>query len=79
MEETEESGEDRYTRNEEDRTSENEMERSLPTRHEKYRTESGRRTGRCGVGRLSVIRVILLTVGKARAKEKEVYNMVCFV
>ena len=39
------SGEDGYTREKEERTSENKMERRMPTRLEKYWTESLRGDG----------------------------------
>ena len=38
---TEQSADDGYTIKEEGRTTENKMERRVPMRHEKYRTESG--------------------------------------
>ena len=42
---TEESDEGRYTREKEERTTENKMERRMSTRFEKYWTESGRGYG----------------------------------
>ena len=42
---TEESVEGRYTREKEERTTENKMERRMPTIFEKYWTESGRGDG----------------------------------
>ena len=42
---TEESDEGRYTREKEERTAENKMERRMPTRFAKYWTESGRGDG----------------------------------
>ena len=50
---TEESVEGGYIREKELRTTENKIERRMPTRLEKYRAESG--TGRCGEGRSAAI------------------------
>ena len=46
MANTEESVEGRYTREKEERTTENKMERRMPTRFAKYWTESGEETDR---------------------------------
>ena len=51
---TEESDEGRYTKEKEERTTENRMDIHVPTiLEEKYRSESGR-GGRCGEGRSAV-------------------------
>ena len=52
---TEESVEDGYTREKEERMTENKMERHVPTKHEKYLVLARKWTERHGVGRSSVI------------------------
>ena len=52
---TEESVEDRYTREEEEGTTENKMGRRVPTRLEQYWTESGQEDGRHEAWRASVM------------------------
>ena len=66
-----ESVEGRYTREKEERTTENKMERRVSTRFEKYWTESGRGdgTGRCGEERSSVIPATLHD-GKSQRKSR---------
>ena len=69
---TEESVEGRYTREKEERTAENKMERRMPTRFSKYWTESGRGDGQGDVEKKdhqSYRRPYMM--GKARGKEEE--------
>ena len=54
---TEESVEDGYTREKEERTTENKMERRVSTRHEKYWIESGRGDGQGDVEKEDQLRV----------------------
>ena len=66
---TEESDEGRYTREKEERTTENKMERRMPTRFAKYWTESGRGNGQGDVEKKdhqSYLRPDMM--GKARGK-----------
>ena len=70
---TEESVEGRHTSEKEDWTTENKMERRMPTRFEKYGTESGRGDGQGDVEKKdhqSYRRPYMM--GKARGKEEEV-------
>ena len=71
---TEESVESGYTREKEERTTENKMERRVSTRFEKYWTESGRGDGQGDVEKKdhqSYRRSYMM--GKARGKERK-YN-----
>ncbi len=70
---TEESVEGAYTREKEERTTENQMERSVATRFEKYWTESGRGDGQGDVEKKyhQLYRRPYI-MGKARGKEEEV-------
>ena len=74
----EESVEGGYTREKEDRTTENKMERRVSTRFEKYWTESGRGDGQGDVEKKvnQLYRRPYMT-GKARGKEEEevLYNV----
>ena len=68
---TEESVEGRYTREKEERTTENKMERRVSTRFEKYWTENGRGDGQGDVEKKdhqSYRRPYM--IGKARGKER---------
>ena len=74
---TEESIESGYTREKEDRTTENKMERRVSTRSEKYWTESGRGDGQGDVEKKdhqSYRRPYMM--GKARGKTKQKQTMV---
>ena len=72
---TEESVEGRHTRETEERTTENKMERRMPTRFEKYGTESGRGDGQGGVleERSSVIPATLHD-GKSQRKRRRGFS-----
>ena len=69
---TEESVEGGYTREKEERTTENKMERRVSTRFEKYWTESGRGDGQGDVEKKDhqLYRRPYM-MGKARGKEEE--------
>ena len=73
---TEESVEGGYTREKEERTTENKMERHVSTRFEKYWTESGRGDGQGDVEKKDhqLYRRPYM-MGKARAKEEEDKSM----
>ena len=72
---TEESDEGRYTREKEERTTENKMERRMPTRFAKYWTESERGDGQSDVEKKdhqSYRRPYMM--GKARGKVSKYWN-----
>ena len=68
---TEESVEGGYTREKEERTTENKMERRVSTRFEKYWTESGRGDGQGDVEKKDRLYRRPYMMGKASGKEKD--------